>query len=440
MKTLLTMFAFVAVLCSCLVSAAQSATPERPSQQPAYSVYYSPPGRLDALFAAFMDAIPYASIESYQIQHLLLNAREFWGQALPKPSPEALVAMEGRFGDMPEYWQLMYVYSTAGDEDEKDIKYLEKACEVAPYDPVSQYYFAYYGLYSGQKESDDDYSVEATLGHYDITARAAEGLLKAAEMDGQNAFYYFQAALGAMQDSGCESAVALLKQSNEQKVNVYVALFPFSYMVEHRELLPQQYPRKYLLLMALADEGLLPTYLKTKDMYKQLIVGVSLSGNVDWLTTAYRSACRISMQDSGASITAISGLIMSGIVINGASEIGYGEDDMNERRALEFAESEKTRITDELAFSMRDFMDKLQSDFGYTGAEDYVPIMGIPAPFVIGDPRFKEYLEALWEYEADWRSSTLAEMTSQISALLVLDFANPAEFIKQFSAPTHNSQ
>lgn len=432
MKTLLTMFAFVAVLCSCLVSAAQSATPERPSQQPAYSVYYSPPGRLDALFAAFMDAIPYASIESYQIQHLLVNAREFWGQALPKPSPEALVAMEGRFGDMPEYWQLMYVYSTAGDEDEKDIKYLEKACEVAPNDPVSQYYFAYYGLYSGQKESDDDYSVEATLGHYDITARAAEGLLKAAEMDGQNAFYYYQAALGAMQDSGCEEAIALLKQGNGQPVNVLIELFPYSYIVEHHDLLPQLYPKKYLLLTALENEDMVLMLVKTKDLYKQLVVGVSLSGDISWMTEAYRSACRLGMQDSGADITFLSGLVMIAVVTNGATELGYGASDAEERDALDLAIKEKTRISDAYTSALKDFMDKQLNRFGYDGYNDVILVLGIPIPFVIGDTNFKEYLKASWDYKTEWLREGMPAAKAQIQGLLTFDFNNPSMFIRQY--------
>jgi hypothetical protein len=430
MKALLMTVVLVAVLCLSLVSSAQSATPEEPSQQSAYSIYYSPPERLDALFAAFMDAIPYGSFESYQIQHLLVNTREFWGKALPKPSFEALVAMEDRFGDMPEYWQLMYVYGTTGDE--KDIKYLEKACEVAPDDPVSQYYFAYYGLYSGQKESSDDYSVEATLGHYDITARAAEGLLKAAEMDGQNAFYYYQAALGAMQDSGCEEAIALLKQGNEQPVNVLIELFPYSYIVEHRDLLPQLYPKKYLLLTALENEDMVLMLVKTKDLYKQLVVGVNLSGDLDWLTTVYRSACRISMQDNGSSITFLSGLVMITVLTNGATELGYGASDAEERDALDLAIKEKTRISDAYTSALKDFMDKQQNRFGYDGYNDVILVLGIPIPFVIGDTNFKEYLKASWDYKTEWLREGMPAAKAQIQGLLTFDFNNPSMFIRQY--------
>lgn len=289
----------------------------------AYSVLYSPPERVEALFAAFVDAMPLQTREDalkvfqamWDESATLYEGKPdgyYWaGLRVTGPGrsdylvhEEDVMQLEGKFGDMPEYWQLRYILSGA-DAPER-ILLLQKATEIASDDAASLFlYWWETALHGGacqplhyryEVEGADALTPEELQLCRDWPLVAAQGMERAARMDGGNAMMYYWTAQTYARLGEYEHVLELLELGNNCPHNVELNLFPMSYAFARMDELthvvgPDRVGCLAILKMYL-DAQPLPNYIKLKDTLKEMCVAANLNGDLDALNTVHRYACR----------------------------------------------------------------------------------------------------------------------------------------------------
>jgi hypothetical protein len=381
-----------------------------------YTIFYSPPEKLDALFDAMMDAIPYASFDDYVAKNPDATYMEFISSVNPKPGLPALKALQSRFGDMPEYWQMMYAFGE-GDRRERSV-YLSKAYHLFLYDPATVYFYARFAMMPGGDTSGKYKEDDITA--YRMKRDAATMLARAAELDGRNSFYWYEAANTISQCGGVEETLAYIRSGNECAVSEVVEPFPFSYIARHHDELSTQYPDKYLLLQPLEFSERLSSLIGYKNMLKNVTTGVSLSGELGWLTDAHRMACRFATQRYSPFMIVLMGGVFDGILSKSAIDLGYAPETPEEVKGFALFENKRGEISG---------LCKAASFTGQNEVEERLGLTGMNlSSMKPADPRFKEYVQCEWQNDSDFVRVMMPHIQKQYERLIAFDFANPSAY------------
>lgn len=381
-----------------------------------YTIFYSPPERIDALFAAFMDAIPYVSVEDYAAKNPGATYMEFMTKMMPPLDLGALKALQPRFGDMPEYWQMMFLFGE-GSRSERSI-YLAKAYRLFPYDPATVYF---YGRYAVMPSGDDTDKPEIDgITHYRLEREVAQLVVRAAELDAHNSFYLFEAALLVSSCGGIEDVLDNLRRGNECPVSEWVDPFPLSYIQRHREDLPMAYPQKYLFLARFRFPEAFRARIDYKIMFRDLASCVSMSGELGWLTDAHRMSCRYATQRYGEMMTALMGGVFEGILSREAVDLGYAPETPEEVSGFAMFENKRGQVSGQLQAVSFANSDELNRLTGANWEELYT--------MKVSDPRFKEYLRLGWEHDSNYARLYAPHVWKQYERLIAFDFADPGAY------------
>jgi len=387
-----------------------------------YSIFYSPPARVDALFDAVMDAIPYSSIEELAadrkgiILDLSLWADRANGGVLP--DLDALKKMEAEFGDMPEYWQLRYV-AGGGKYLWDRVHHLKRATEVAPDDPASLYLYARH-LYRGTKYTGPDGEAAEYSGieQYRRKRERAEIMELAAEMDGQNAYYYSEAAEAWSFLGEYPHVMELFARGNWCLQNEKVNLFPFSYIMRNLDTIPRRFPDRYLLATMSGYFLERPDYIRSKTMVREIITIVSLSGDVDYMNTTHRWACRAGARDYASLLDRLVARVFTHMVADALLDLGYDPEG----------------IDDNQGFARLAYYDGLVNGIAFAWTK--MDVLAGYDPFdepevVAGDiDAFKLALSEWWEEERTESQSIGPGMAMHFKWMEAFDFNDPAAFMK----------
>jgi hypothetical protein len=388
-----------------------------PSIAEAYTIFVSPPEKLDALFAAFMDAIPYESLEDYAAKNPTATYTEFLYGIDLMPSLPALKALQSRFGDMPEYWQMMYAFGE-GTRKERNV-YLDKAYHLFLYDPATVYFYALFSMMPGGENGDGYYNLtpETFRRLRDTTALLAH----AAEMDGRNSFYWYETAYIASLCSGVEEVLGYIRRGNECPVNEYLEPFPFSYIARHREELPARYPGKYLLLQPMDFSERLRSLIGYKAMIRNIITGVNLSGELGWLTDVHRMGCRFGMMSNAPQVVILVGGVFSAMMSKEAIDLGFAPETVEEVNGFALYQYRRGQIFGSFKSFSNSGHDKLMKKLGL----DYMSLDALS----MSDPRAAEYVRADWEQDSDFAVFVFPNICSHYQRLITFDFAKPGTYI-----------
>jgi hypothetical protein len=394
---------------------AQEVTPGAPADN--YTIFYSPPEKLDALFDAMMDAIPYASLDDYVAKNPEATYMEFISSANPKPSLPALKALQSSFGDMPEYWQMMYSFGE-GDRRERSV-YLSKAYHLFLYDPATVYFYARFAMMPGGdttgKYKEDDITA------YRMKRDAATMLARAAELDDRNSFYWYETAYVASQCGGVEEVIGDIRRGNECPANEYVEPFPFSYIARHHDELPARYPGKYLLLQSMSFSERLSSLIGYKVMVRNITTGVSLSGELGWLTDVHRMGCRFGMMSQAPQIIGLVGGVFVGMVTSAAVDLGFAPETVEEVNGFALYQYRRGQIIGSFKSFSGTSTDRLMKKLGL----DYLSLDAMS----MSDPKTAEYIRAGWERDSDFAEYVFPEIVSQYQRLITFDFVKPGTYI-----------
>jgi len=299
-----------------------------------YSVFYSPPERLEALLWAIVDCYPVRDLAEAKERFLAAGGAEWdhWQNGWTKdidemglrPDEGKLAALEAEFGDMPEYWQARCFFEWA-DTRESNVGYLERACDVAPDDPASMYFLAdaKRALAESIMEDVEDPFAEQ-LKRRQVMRDAAEVMVSCAEREPQNAFYFYEAAFIIRKLGEYERVTELLRLGNSAPVNENVQLFPESYIVRNlREIRERDDGSgKFRLLAFALMYTPLPEYIERRHMIKEYQVMVSVSGDVELLNVPYVFACRYGQQQYSKTIQQLVAVVLVGLIADMPGEIG----------------------------------------------------------------------------------------------------------------------
>lgn len=380
----------------------------------AYTIFYSPPERLDALFDAMVDAIPYASFDEYAAKNPDATLQEFSEAQRPLPDLAALKALQPRFADMPEYWHMMWAVSGEGTRD----VYLEKAYRLFPHDPATVYLYV---KWCALPRLDRTTTSEKTaIENYRLSREYAALIAQAAEMDGRNSFYWYVAAHSISKCSGLEEMFALIRRGNECPVNEYVEPFPYSYIQRHHAELPARYPEKYLLLQPYYFSEMLTDMISYRDMMKDVITGVNLSGDLEWLTDAHRFACRFAMLHNAPTLITLSGSSFVSTLSSGAIDMGYEPEGQAEVKGFALYQSNRGMIRGMNTAGFR--ISRYRSE-AVVGAD----MFGLNE-MKVGDPRCKEFLRLSWEDDTADIQILFPLVENNLMRLYTFDFADPGAY------------
>jgi hypothetical protein len=412
------------------------AAPVAAQDEPApadYSIFYSPPERVDALFEAMLDAMPYSSVEELEADRPDITLELMWADRANGgvlPDLDALEKMEAEFGDMPEYWQLRYV-AGGGKYLWERVRHLKRATEVAPDDPASLYFYTH-ELYRGTKHTGPDgEAVEyTTIEQYRRKRERAEMMERVAEMDGRNAYYYYEAG-GAWSFLGeYPHVMELFDQGNRCPYNEKVELFPFSYIVRNLETIPKRFPDRYLLATMSGYYVEFPKYIRIKTMVREIITVVSLSGNLNYLTITHRMACRMGAREYASLLDRLVARVLTGIIAGAALDLGWDpEGPMENQGFVRRAHYEGTINGIVFAWTKREVLGG-QDPFGQSdGAAGSTSV-------------FKAALDNWWKDEWGEIHFVGPAMAKQFDRMEPFDFADPAArpFVRGDSANAEDTQ
>ena len=382
-----------------------------------YTIFFSPPEKLDALFDAMMDAIPYASLEDFVEKNPGMIYAEFSWEKKPKTDLASLKALQSKFGDMPEYWQMMYAFGVC-DRKERSI-YLNKAYHLFLRDPATVYFYARYSLTPGGDSTDTQHLITADT--YAQKRTAAALIARAAELDGSNSFYWYEAANAISQCGGVEETLDYIRHGNECPVSELVEPFPFSYIARHHDELPARYPDKYLLLQPWEFNERLSSLISYKNMLRNVTTGVSLSGELGWLTDAHRMACHFASQRYAPFMVVLMGSVFDGILSRAAIDLGYAPETPEEVNGFALFQNKRGEINGLCKAASYAGSDELKKRLGLEG-------MALSS-LELTDPRFKECLQYNWQNDSDFFRVVLPHIQTQYERLIPFDFANPGDYI-----------
>lgn len=294
-----------------------------------YSVFYSPPERVDALFAAVMDAMPAQD---------MTEARALWPEDdggmpqfnLVRPDEDSVAALEADFGDMPEYWQLRY--NVSGGYSFERLWMLQKAVSAAPDDPLSLYCLGNESYTAAGRRNNtglDEWRIsddEAAA----LRQEAVEHICQAAELGADNAFHSYEAAfflhLGGAEP---ERVLELLRKGNGAPRNEWAAMFPAGYINREMNAIRQRYSEneRYALALPWLVSLALPRFKDRIDMVKNLAQAAVETKDTDTLSTLHRFAYRYASAGHCTLLQAIVGARMGSAVARRGQEMSVGNGD-----------------------------------------------------------------------------------------------------------------
>jgi hypothetical protein len=296
-------------------------------EAPAYTVFHSPPAQLDALLWAIVDCYPYRDLEEAKRDFLQWaegkDNADVWQMDI-WPDEQKLVALESKFGDMPEYWQARYFFEYTQTKG-KDTGLLEKAHELAPNDPATMYFladarlkFAEYGL----EETDDAFADQLAKREY--KREAIELMLRAAECEPQNAVYFYDAAQAVREFGDFDEVTELLERGNAAPVNEAVQLFPLSYMLRNFRGIRDgdDGTERFRLLAYALISNPLPNYIERREMMKEYQVIFSMNADMELLNTLHVYACRYGQETYAPLIQQLVAMVLVSYVNTMAVENG----------------------------------------------------------------------------------------------------------------------
>jgi hypothetical protein len=236
-------------------------------------------------------------------------------------------------------------------------------------------------------------------------------IVHAAELDGRNSFYWYEAGFQESIIGGLDDAMPYIIKGNEMPYNSNVRMFPYNYIRANLPAIKQKYPDKYLLIGFFKALEPLPNYIKRKDFMKIALVGVSLSGNLDWLTQMHRYACRYGEQEGVDEIQVLSALAFSSTLLNGVIDLGYMPSNAAEMKAV----MRLGGLREDARGIFRGYIATLQSD-------DYDFSAGFTDPAVVS------YLEKQLDSYAFFVSDIHPIITKLFHRMEAFDFSDPAAF------------
>ena len=322
-------------------------TPARPfaaeDEAAEYSMFFSPPERVDALFWAIVDCCPVRDLAEAKERFLAGNEGDsFSKRELVEmglwPSEESLAALEADFGDMPEFWQaLCYFDMLLSQTRQADIDLLERAYEVAPEDPVTMYFLADARCTLAESNLEDaEEPLEDQSGYRQAMRDAAELMVRAAECEPQNAFYYYEAALVMRKLEDYERATELLRLGNLAPANVCVHIYPLSYIVCNLGEIREQDDGsgKFRLLGTAVASLPVPTLAELQGMGEEYQGILAASGDTELLNTLHVFACRYGQQQYASLIQALIAARLIRMINESAVEIGAVSGDPDTLKSL----------------------------------------------------------------------------------------------------------
>ena len=305
-----------------------------------YSIFYSPPARVDALFAAFLDVMPLQTRED-----ALAAFQAMWDQSAAENggTPEVyywnahaslnysvsegdIMPLEAEFGGMPEYWQLRYYLSLA--EPPERILLLQKAIGAAPDDAVSLYIYwkelagdwgPYHNLWMKcESEGAESLTPEELSIYCNWPQLPAGEVERVARMDGRNAMMYYWTAQLYARLGEYEHVLELLELGNNCPHNVEVHAFPMSYVYarpgELQDIVGADRVGCLASLKMRLDAYPIPNYNKLKDMVKEMCVAANLNGDVNALNAVHRYTCRFGQTRNARLIQRLIANVLAGVL------------------------------------------------------------------------------------------------------------------------------
>jgi hypothetical protein len=385
-----------------------------------YGIFYSEPSRVDALFVAMLDAMPYSSIEELAADRPEVGSDDMWNGRWSNgvlPDLDALEEMEDEFGDMPEYWQLRYV-AGGGKFLWDRVHHLKRATLAAPDDAASLYLYARH-LYRGTKYTGPGGEAVEYSGieQYRRKRERAEMMERAAKMNGQNAYYYSEAGEAWSYLGEYPHVMELFERGNWCLQNEKVNLFPFSYIARNLDKIPKRFPDRYLLATMSGYFLERPDYIRSRTMVKEIVTIVSLSGNLDYITTTHRWACRMGARDHASLLDRLVARTLTSIIASAMLDLGYDPEGVGANRGFSRLAHYRGTING-IAFgwTKRDVLS------GRDPVEE--------ADAVVGDvDAFKLVLEQRWENNRAEAEIFGPGMAMHFEWMEAFDFDDPAAFM-----------
>ena len=284
---------------------------EAPAEQPLEEpkAYYSPDERLWELFRGIIDSYPQSLDDArlwfiqksteISVQDLLqsgISERKLLGTPL-WPDIRRLKALEPRFGDMPEYWQGMYLFDVEKAWSER-IKHLQKALNAAPNDPVSKFFLAREKALQAREEwSNSNGSLDAYQHKRQTFLESADIMADVGGSTG-NAFCFYESARLLSELGEYQRVTELLKKGNDAPANFKIEPFPLTFIKQRiSEIRTEDGSKgKFRLLAFLAMNQPVEDYVRLKVMMREYQVIISLSGNKELLNVIHRFTCKFGQQ------------------------------------------------------------------------------------------------------------------------------------------------
>jgi len=225
---------------------------------------------------------------------------------------------------MPEYWQARCFFEAVRTQ-QRNVEFLERAFEVAPDDPVSAYFLADARRRQAESRMEDvEDPFAEQLKRREAMRDAVDTMVRCAEREPQNAFYYYEAAFVIRKLGEYERVTELLRLGNAAPVNENVQLFPQSYIVRNlREIREQDDGSgKFRLLSFALMYAPMPEYIERRSMIKEYQVIVLLSGDIELLNVLHVFACRYGQQRYSRMLQQLVALVFVGMIPETAREVG----------------------------------------------------------------------------------------------------------------------
>jgi len=292
----------VTVVAMLTTSALPSLAAEEPTgEAPPYSIFYSPPDRVEALFAAFMECVRIdltAPVPYY--------TSEYRRDVI---DTERLLALEQEYGDMPEYWQLRVSsrYWTHSSEELEANELLDRMLEVGPDDPLTNWLYAKCYDFADQVLKE-----EAMLPYSSRAVELAPG----------QAAYHYELAHVLFRLGEFEEALQQVQAGNSAARNRSLCAFPDSYFrtlgCEIADV--QEWQLKLLLSGRSLSPSMLQDYIGRKDIFKDVLVAFNLSGDLEAMNDMHQWAIRMVTAKGATLIDTLVAVVMVGILADGASK------------------------------------------------------------------------------------------------------------------------
>ncbi len=314
MKRLLIVITGITLLACivCVLSAPSSAADE-----PEYTIFQSQPGRLEALLWAIVDCYTYATLEEAKANFIgKYEAPETTLEPNLWPDENRLAALEGEFGDMPEYWQARYFYDDVKSQNGKT-DYLEQAMELSSCEPADLYLIA--DAFMRQARDNEKNAADASMAakaNEAYYAKAADLMAQATKSEPRNAFYCYEAARPLVKLGRTEEAMEMIRLGNKAPVNEAVQLFPVSYILRNMEGIRTKDDGSgmYKLLSFSLAYTAVPMLAERREMFNSFTKDPANAYDTELLNTLHLYSCRFGEQNYASLIQALIAAGMTNLV------------------------------------------------------------------------------------------------------------------------------